>query len=239
MKAILVTGATGHLGTYVCERLSKEGFTVLAVGKSEDKLQTESINETHHSIAVNLTGKDSLNEILDLIPHQVSSVYGFIHLARDVSNLQGPETPRESWLKEFELATYVPYRIAKDLAKRFKLRRVILGSSIYGEVAQRPRMYTDSSLLHPHYNSAKAATNQLARDLAVQLAPTCQVNSISWGGMSKDKSNQVEISYSAENPSGKMITLQEAYEPIDFLLRPHSSGITGHNLLVDGGWTAW
>lgn len=237
MKTVLLTGATGNLGRFVSERLSEDGFRVVEVRRQKATGKVE--KNAPDVIEADLLAKGGVAEVLASLKLISTHLYAFVHLARDKANLAGPGASAKEWLKEYELSVVVPFHLSKMLSDEFDLQRVVLASSIYGIVAQQPRLYEDATSLNPHYGAAKAATIQIAKDLAVALAPRCQVNCVSWGGIDMGDEKNMITGYALENPSRRMITLEEAGGVINFLLSSKGSGITGHNLVVDGGWTAW
>ena len=66
------------------------------------------------------------------------------------------------------------------------------------------------------------------------------MNSVSFGGVEGRVDEAFKKRYSNLCPQGRMLKLEDILEPINFLLdEKMSSGMTGHNLLVDGGWSIW
>ena len=122
-----------------------------------------------------------------------------------------------------------------------KLKNIINVSSIYGMVAPTPGIYKDFEKESPiNYGVAKAALIQLTRELAVRLADkNIRVNSISYGGVEGRADKNFKKRYGQFCPDGRMLRRDEVYGAISFLLSEASSGMTGHNLVVDGGWTIW
>jgi NAD(P)-dependent dehydrogenase (short-subunit alcohol dehydrogenase family) len=217
----------------------KEGFEVITIGRHASSPSGADNRPNRTQISSGFEDDSAIESVIDEISALHEKVYGFLHLARDKANLNGPNSSRANWLQEFALGAYVPYRLGRALAQRVGLRRLIVASSVYGSVAQRPKIYENSGMLNPHYGATKAAVNQMVRDLSVQLAPDCQVNGVAWGGISSNPQEELERAYSEENPSGRMLSLAEAYGPIRFLLSSYSSGMTGQHLVVDGGWSVW
>ena len=238
MKVVLVTGANGLLGAHTVQCLRSSGHRVIEV-QSPRAESSAGDNPPSVSLRVDLTERNGIDNLLKALSKMDTRVDGFVHLARNRRNLTGPDASRDAWLAEYELSTYVPYRIGTQLFKSFGLSRMVVSSSIFGLVAQQPKMYPDIGFLNPHYGAAKAAVLQLVRDLAVQFAPTCTVNAISPGGIQSTRSNEVVHAYTERVPSKKMTSLESVAAGIEFLLASNTDSVTGQNLVVDGGWTAW
>lgn len=240
MNVVIVSGAGGLLGRSVVRRLREENYEVLGIGSNRKKPVSRSAEDGAALFNLNLLSNDAAEKLLQRCQEFDNGIYGFVHLARSKENLKGPDSDRQNWLAEFELAVFVPYTIGRLLAMNFGLQRLVVGSSIYGLRAQKPDLYEEVSGLNPHYGASRAASIQMVRDLAVQLAPQCLVNSVSWGGINDlVGGRQFAKTYSEKNPSSRMLFPEEAAEAIVFALSSRNSGMTGHNLVVDGGWTAW
>jgi len=118
-------------------------------------------------------------------------------------------------------------------------------SSMYGHVSPDPRIYGDSGKNNPpFYGAAKAGLLQLTRYLAVHLGPRrIRVNSISPGPFPPPSIAQTSPDFHAKlcdkTPLGRIGAAAELAGPALFLLSDASSYVTGTDLAVDGGWTAW
>jgi NAD(P)-dependent dehydrogenase (short-subunit alcohol dehydrogenase family) len=169
-----------------------------------------------------------------------------VNNARDVSHLSPDANGRMSrahWLGELSLAVLLPYDLSIALTHEpgSPLRRVINVGSIYGTVAPNMTLYDNPDRESPiNYGVAKAALVQLTRELAVRLAPRgVAVNAVSFGGVRGRAGAEFMERYARLSPSGRMLEEDEVFGAVRFLASDDASGITGHNLMVDGGWTAW
>ena len=113
--------------------------------------------------------------------------------------------------------------------------------SIYGIVSGDPRIYTDSARNTSEvYGASKAGVIHMTKYFAVHLAPfDIRVNCISPGGVFNNQGEDFVKNYSYKTPLGRMAKDSEITSAALFLASDESSYITGHNLVVDGGFTAW
>lgn len=238
MQTVLVTGATGVIGQAVTRLLNERGNLVIRVLRNVEKANSN-FESSRDVICPDLLADGATSDLLENLRSVTGTVDAFIHLARDRKNLNGPLSSRQNWLSEYELATYVPFTLGSALFESFGLRKMVVASSIYGVVAQQPGMYASKEALNVHYGSARAGVIQMVRDLSVQWAPHCSVNAVSLGGVRDGTPGEVERAYGARSPGGNMLTPQEAAGALALLVSEDAAAVTGHNLMADGGWTAW
>jgi NAD(P)-dependent dehydrogenase (short-subunit alcohol dehydrogenase family) len=114
-------------------------------------------------------------------------------------------------------------------------------ASMYGVVSPDQRLYESTSIGQPiPYSVSKAAIIGLTRYLATYWAPKgIRVNAISPGGVFDGHDDLFVERYVARTPLGRMAHRWEMRGALIFLASDASSYCTGHNLIVDGGWTAW
>ena len=130
--------------------------------------------------------------------------------------------------------------------ERRRAGSIINISSIYGVVAPDQRIYTGA--IHqgkeintpPVYSTTKGAVISLTRYLATYLAKYgIRVNTVTPGGVYNGQNETFVARYSERCPLGRMAEPDEVFSAVYFLASDASSYITGHNLVVDGGWTVW
>jgi NAD(P)-dependent dehydrogenase (short-subunit alcohol dehydrogenase family) len=127
------------------------------------------------------------------------------------------------------------------MQKNSQLRRVVNIGSMYGTVAANTHLYTDPVGQSPlHYSVAKAALSHLTKELAVRLSKnSIQVNCVAFGGVEGRVDDAFKQRYAQLCPMGRMLREDEVVGPVDMLLSDKCSGVTGHTLAVDGGWSIW
>jgi NAD(P)-dependent dehydrogenase (short-subunit alcohol dehydrogenase family) len=117
---------------------------------------------------------------------------------------------------------------------------VINVSSIYGVVGPNYGLYEGTALGNPGaYAASKGGVIQLTRWLATTLAPNVRVNCISPGGIERGQNEQFQDRYTALTPLKRMGREEDLKGAVAFLASDLSQYVTGQNLMVDGGWTAW
>ena len=89
------------------------------------------------------------------------------------------------------------------------------------------------------YGASKGGLLQLVRYLATTLAPRVRVNAISPGGVERGQPAAFVERYTARTPLGRMATEEDVKGAVAFLASDLSAYVTGHNLVIDGGWTTW
>lgn len=122
---------------------------------------------------------------------------------------------------------------------------IVLFSSMYGSVSPDPGVYAAPMNPNPiEYGVGKAGIQQMARYLAVHYGPkNVRVNSVSPGPfpnptLQKEKPDFINR-LSQKVPMVRVGQAPEIAGAVTFLLSDASSYVTGQNLAVDGGWTAW
>lgn len=89
------------------------------------------------------------------------------------------------------------------------------------------------------YAASKGGLIQLTRWLATTLAPAVRVNSVSPGGIARGQPDEFVKRYEARTPLRRMATEEDFKGIIALLASDASSYITGQDIMLDGGWSAW
>jgi len=165
--------------------------------------------------------------------------------------MQGPDTfSMASWQSIMKVNLDAGFYIAQQTALRLKKENIggsiTFVSSIYGVVAPNPNLYEGSKYMGeqintpPVYSASKASVIGLARYLAAYWGEyDIRVNCISPGGVYSGQNDQFKKRYSERVPLKRMAEAQEMVGPVLFLASPLASYLTGHNLVIDGGFSQW
>jgi NAD(P)-dependent dehydrogenase (short-subunit alcohol dehydrogenase family) len=117
--------------------------------------------------------------------------------------------------------------------------------SLYASVAPDPRFYdhirSDPPFLKPPaYGASKAAVVNLTKYFATAWGPYgVRVNTLSPGGVLGAQDEQFKRKFCERVPLGRMAVYDDLVGPLQFLASDASSYVTGAELRVDGGFTAW
>jgi NAD(P)-dependent dehydrogenase (short-subunit alcohol dehydrogenase family) len=158
----------------------------------------------------------------------------------------------EDFARAFESGVWAGFAIARQTLPALRAAVAAVGgaaivniASMYGHVSPDPRLYGDSGLNSaPWYGAAKGGLLQLTRYMACHLArERIRVNALSPGpfprtSIASEKSDFI-ARLAAKVPMGRIGAAEEIAGPLLFLASDASSYVTGVNLPVDGGWTAW
>jgi NAD(P)-dependent dehydrogenase (short-subunit alcohol dehydrogenase family) len=257
-RAILLTGATGHLGRPIARAIAQAGGTSIVAGRSQqslDQLVSEIEQDAGNAHAINLDvgDPDQCRRAVGKIGDLLGKLDGIVNCAYSGS-IRTIETSLDS---DFELAWRVtlggPFAIVQAALPLLRAAApglaggasIVNIASMYGRVSPDPRIYgTSGKNSPPHYGAAKAGLLQLTRYLAAHLAPDgIRVNSVSPGPFPPQSIAQTDPDFHAKlcykTPLGRIGVASELTGPVVFLLSEAASFVTGADLAVDGGWTAW
>lgn len=237
-RRALVAGGAGHLGRAVVEALTEAGAKVVVVDADGDGVRADLADETAarrsvHEARRRLGG-------LDVLVHCAALV--------GTDELPGWAVPFEqqsvaAWdaaLRVNLTSAFVLVQEAREALAESGRGCAILFGSIYGAVAPDFRLYAGTTMANPAaYAASKGGLIQLVRYLATALAPRVRVNAISPGGVERGQPESFRERYRERTPLARMASEEDVKGAVAFLASDLSAYVTGHNLVVDGGWTAW
>lgn len=259
-RVALVTGATGHLGKEMVTALAMAGAHVIINSRSEEKLQLLALQLNNMGKEVTISQLDVTDkaDVTHKIPELLKR-FGKLDILVNNAYAGLPGESQNATHDDFSVAYDIAVSSAFHLIKTcfsFMDRSTIQGhgtastsiiniASMYGHVSPDPAIYGSSGFNSPpYYGAAKAGLLQLSRYLACHYAKHgIRVNTISPGPFPpKSIQNQQPEFYQnlcAKVPMKRIGVAHEIQGPLLFLASDASSFVTGSDLKVDGGWTAW
>lgn len=255
-RTALVTGAAGHIGAVVSESLAEMGASIGVLDRDAEACESRAriLSAIRAGCAVpvpcNLTDEKETRAAVRQAVSRLGGLDIFIHSAAFVgaTRRSGWAVPLEqqtvaAWDEALRVnltAAFVIVQEARELLARSSHGSIILISSIYGLCGPDARLYEGTDMVNPvGYGVSKGGLLQLMRYLATGLAPHVRVNAISPGGVWRNQPETFRSRYASRTPLGRMATEEDLKGAIAYLASDLSAYVTGHNLVVDGGWTTW
>lgn len=248
-RVALVTGARGHLGGTAVQALRECGAFV--VGADQADASGSGIGDQADAFhSVDLLEENSTRGLVRTVVAKYGGLDILVHTAAYVgtSSVPGWAVPFQAqsvdaWDKAVRVNLTSAFIMVQEgcnaLAKSGR-GAIVLVSSIYGMVGPDNRIYAGTSMANPAgYGASKAGLEHLGRHFSTVLAPRIRVNTLTPGGIVRAQPESFRSAYEARTPLQRMGTEEDFKGAIAFLCSDMSAYVTGHNLVVDGGWTAW
>ncbi len=255
-RVAIVTGGAGKLGSQMCGALAEVGAHVVVASRNFEKCQLKAaeLSKKYNeciAIKVDVTVPNSVKEMVKEILQYFGEIDILINNAYSGISSPFEEMTIEEWRSAFDGAMASSFLCTQEVSKvmaRQKSGVIINIASIYGVVAPDHRIYGRTGINNPcNYGPAKAGVIQFTKWLATYLAQyNIRVNCISPGGFYNEELKELpdyeEVfipEYCHRTPLGRMGNDTDLKGVIVFLASDASQWMTGQNIVVDGGWTAW
>jgi NAD(P)-dependent dehydrogenase (short-subunit alcohol dehydrogenase family) len=240
----LVTGAAGGIGARVAIGLAEFGADVACLDTASSEKTVAAIQEIGRRAVALTADVSDAEQVADAVARTQSALGPLRYAANCAgihSNAPAESMPREQWqrLLDVNLTGVFTCCQAEGAAMLENGGGSIVNiGSISAVIANR-------GLAQVHYNSAKAGVLHLTTSLALEWAARgIRVNAVSPGYTATPMAKHPDVwehvkAYANDIPLGRMAETDELVGPTVFLLSEAASYVTGANLLVDGGATAW
>jgi 2-deoxy-D-gluconate 3-dehydrogenase len=264
-RVAIVTGGVGLLGTEFCKTLAEAGATVAVVdlNASASQAVADTLTKsgyTAQAFAVDITKPDSVNAMVE----NVLSAFGRIDILVNSAALDpkfDPDAvkkgmapgafedyPLDQWNAALNVNLTGMFLITqacvKPMLAQGKKGSIINICSTYGLNGPDQRIYIKDgervAFKPVYYTVTKAGVMGFTKYLAAYYAGTdIRVNALTPGGVFNNHEEYFVKNYSAKTIIGRMAKKDEMNGALLFLASDASSYMTGNNVVVDGGWTAW
>ena len=264
-RIAVVTGGVGLLGAEFCRTLAEAGAAVAVVDLNGPASQAvaDSLTKSGYevlAIPTDITQPDSVNAVID----KVLSTFGRLDILVNSAALD-PKFDPDAVSKGITPGAFEDYPIdlwnsalnvnltgmflmtqacVKPMLEKGKKGSIINICSTYGLNGPDQRIYVKEgkrvAFKPVYYTVTKAGVMGFTKYLAAYYAGTeIRVNALTPGGIFNNHEEYFVQNYSAKTILGRMAKKDEMNGALLFLASDASSYMTGNNVVVDGGWTAW
>ena len=240
-KIIIITGGSGLIGKEIIKDITKKNGIAI---NAEINLKT---NLDLNEIQCDITSEDSVNSMLEIVLNKYHKIDGFVNNAYPRTSDWGDKFENikySSWQKNVDLQMNSVFLTCQKVLKIMKNQQygsIVNIASIYGCVGADFSIYQDTEMSNPApYSAIKGGVINFSRYLASLYGKeNIRINCVSPGGVFDNQHPVFIKNYENKVPLKRMAKDFEIAPAISFLLSDEASYITGHNLIVDGGLTAW
>ena len=241
-KVAVVTGGLGQLGSAFVSALEASGARVFAADLPGARPFRKGRRKPH--VPIDVTDERSVKAAVDHVRRAAGHIDIWINNAGIGVFTPYQRRTIEEFDKVLDINVKGVFLCTRAASRAISPARggVILNvASIYGLVSRDPRIYADSGRNSSEvYGASKSAVVSMTRYFAVHLGPkNIRVNAITPGGIFNHQSPAFVKGYRARTPLNRMAREGDISGAAVFLASDAASYVTGHNLVVDGGWTAW
>jgi NAD(P)-dependent dehydrogenase (short-subunit alcohol dehydrogenase family) len=238
-KVIVVTGGNGLLGKQFVESFRADGAIVIAADLRFD-------SEHEDNVLIDITSEDSIQAAITTIVEKHHQIDGWVNNAYPRTKDWGnklEDISFDSWRTNVDMhlnGYFICCKLALAQMKTQQSGSLINMSSIYGLLGPDFTVYDGTEMTMPAaYSAIKGGINNLTRYLASYYgADQIRVNTVSPGGIFDNQPIPFVNNYNKKVPLKRMGSPKDIVSAVHYLLADASSYVTGHNLVVDGGWSA-
>jgi len=264
-RVAVVTGGVGLLGTEFCRTLAEAGAAVAVVdlNASASQVTADTLTKSGYkalAVPTDITQPDSVNAMVE----KVVSEFGRLDIVVNSAALDpkfDPDAakkgiapgafedyPLDDWNAALNVNLtgmfLVSQACVKQMISQGKKGSIINICSTYGLNGPDQGIYIKDgervAYKPVYYTVTKAGVMGFTKYLAAYYAGTeIRVNALTPGGVFNNHEDYFVKNYSAKTIIGRMANKDEMNGALLFLASDASSYMTGNNLVVDGGWTAW
>lgn len=253
-KTVLVTGGAGFLGRYFVEALHAAGARVGVADSNEEAARSlaAEYGDAVFSLPLDVTLQDSVDAAFKSAVDQYGAIDVVINNAAidpkfdpsaSLNEREFTQYPEDAMRQSVEVNMLGYWRVAKAAVAHMKERNeghIINISSIYGLSVPHQDIYPEGTQKPVDYGMTKAAIQYLTRYIAGTYGKDgIRSNALVYGGVLKGHDSEFQEKYGHYSMLGRMVEPGEVAPPLVFLASDAARGMTGHLLVVDGGFSAW
>lgn len=253
-KTVILTGGCGNLGRVMAKHLLEYGANLYIADVIDTPLE-ELTGQNVHYIKCDLSNSESIRNMLNQVDAETGHIDCMINNAAYGGGAGGKKMTKtrvedfddETWAYGLDGTVGVTFRCLREIIPFMKKNgkgSIVNIASMYGIVAPDHSIYGDTGNNSPiTYGAGKSGVVQLTKYMASYLAKDgIRVNSITPGPFPKiTPQSDMDFIQKLNNKTmiGRTGRPEELAGPLILLCSDASSFMTGTNVIVDGGWTAW
>lgn len=252
-RVAAVTGGAGHIGRAIAAGLAELGATVWLLDRSDSALEiaADEIRRRVGQPQIKILRIDlEIETERALVAEKLCQLDVLVNNAGFVgdSQLTGWVTDFgtqsiETWRRAMEVNLTAGFHLSQSLSTLLRASgrgAIVNVSSIYGNVGPDMSIYDGTAMGNPAaYAVSKGGVVQMTRWLSTVMAPEVRVNCISPGGVARGQPEEFVKRYIARTPLKRMGQEEDFVGAVCYFASDLSGWVTGQNLMIDGGWTAW
>ena len=255
-RSALLTGGAGHIGLAAAEALLELGATIAILDRDLEACQNRASQLSAQPegrvfpIACDLEDEAATRVAAREGIEALGGLDVLVHCAAYTGSTKRPgwhvafeEQGAEAVAGAVSVSPTAAFILAQEARKALATKgrgSIILFGSIYGMVGPDMRLYEGTQMSNSAgFAVAKGGILQLTRYLATVLAPDIRTNTITPGGVWRNQPEMFVDRYQTRTPMGRMAREEDFKGAVAYLASDLSAYVTGQNLVVDGGWTAW
>jgi len=238
-KIIVVTGGSGLLGNAILNEIIQSGGIAINI---DINIKT---NLKKRTIYCDITNSKKLQSVIQMILNEYGKIDGWVNNAYPRTpdwNQDFEKISINSWKKNIDIQLNSVFSCCQKVLIEMKKQgfgNIVNIGSIYGIVGPNFDIYENTKFTMPAaYSAIKGGVITFTKYLASYYGKyNIRVNCVSPGGIFNNQSDEFIKKYETKTPLKKMAKAEQISPAIVFLLSDSAEYITGHNLIVDGGWT--
>lgn len=244
-RAAFVTGAGRGIGQTCALALAEAGADVACIDidvttASATAERITTLGRKAIGLACDVTDSRAVNKTVAHVRDELGSLDIAFNNAGICNHAPAEEMTDEMWHAVMDVnlngVFYCARAAARVMLEQGRGGRIINTASMSGQIVNHPQLQSG-------YNASKAAVIQLTRSMAAEWAPgEITVNSISPGYTATELTMAIQDHHDdwrRDTPMGRLAEPHEIRGAVVFLASPAASFVTGHDLVIDGGFTCW
>jgi NAD(P)-dependent dehydrogenase (short-subunit alcohol dehydrogenase family) len=245
-KVALVTGGLGLIGKEIVRGLNDFGASVCVADINEREMEGLKNLTAVNFQPLDITSEDSIRQTLEAVIRQFKKIDILVNCAYPRTGDWGArfeDVSFDSWKMNVNSHLGGYFLCCQKVAEQMKLQgggSIINFASTYGVVAPDFSIYGGTTMTMPvAYSAIKGGVIAFSKYMSSYYAKdNIRVNCVSPGGVFDKQPGSFVEKYIAKTPLGRMGTPEDMVGAMLYLASDASLYVTGHNLIVDGGWTA-